>query len=102
VKRVFQLGNLLLAAYLFALPLLIGLHQLHHTTHQDHLHADAETLLHESDCDLCDLYQNQTGLVEVIEGPEILLSPLSIEKITSLEVLRLEDTCPSLRGPPLS
>ena len=102
VKRIFQFGNLLLAAYLLALPLLIGLHQLHHESHIDHLHTQAETVLQASDCELCDFYQNQTAVIEVADVAEAAVFASPVQKITSQKVIRLLDACPSLRGPPMS
>lgn len=102
MKRLFQYGSKLLAAYILALPILIGLHQLHHESHSDQLHSHTETVIEASDCGICDLYQNQTAVVELVGFPEVRLFASPIEQISSQEAARLIHAYPSLRGPPIS
>jgi len=101
-----QIGSIVLAAYLLALPILFVFHSFTH----NHSHENNCTLpsgfennfIEDDDCGLCDLFQNQNFLNQKI--PQLFKAELVLEEWIFTETVSCyaSSTYTPTRGPPAS
>lgn len=100
MKRITHIGSLPLAIYFIVLPLLIGLHKLHHDSHSHRTHGHTEAVFQATDCELCELYESQAGLLELPLVFENLALFTPVQELKPEQVPFISTAYISLRGPP--
>ena len=105
MQRLLQIGSLLSAGYFLALPIIFGLHFLHHEDHHSHHASDlmeGESVLIEfkASCDFCELYYENHQTHHTFSLPLLAFPEVEVLVGESQDFVETEVPLFGLRGPP--
>ncbi len=101
MKSVIKITSRILTAYFIMLPALFGYHTVQHQHGENTDHGDGyEITKPASNCDLCDLYHSQVGIVDSATSYKTNSFPITSQHHYYTHLFKSVENSIHLRGPP--